>query len=117
MFAIILMKWSLIAFAEVSSLHASPEKTVVYFGSVKLDIQDRILQKYWFLEGDFPFKYLGMPITARRLTMTDCDVIVDKMLRRIVCWTSTHLSYAARMTLINSVLMSLHTYWAQTFVA
>ncbi|XP_021741304.1 uncharacterized protein LOC110707584 [Chenopodium quinoa] len=45
--------------------------------------------------------------------MVDYDSLIDKMLVRLHCWSSRNLSYAARVTLINVVLMSLHTYWAQ----
>lgn len=39
-----------------------------------------------------------------------------KMTLRIMCWSSRHLSYAARSVLINAVLMSIHVYWAQVFL-
>ena len=35
------------------------------------------------------------------------------MVARIRLWSSRHLSYAGRVILINSVLMSIHSYWAQ----
>lgn len=69
-----------------------------------------------FQKGEFLFRYLGNPVTVRRLARVDCDVIVDIMLKRLLCWTSRHLSYATRVTLVNAVLLNLHTYWAQIFV-
>lgn len=41
---------------------------------------------------------------------------MDKTLKRILCWSPRHFSYAARVTLINVVLISLHTFWAQIFL-
>lgn len=38
------------------------------------------------------------------------------MTARIRLWSSRNLSYSARSQLINSVLMSLHRYWAQVFI-
>lgn len=35
------------------------------------------------------------------------------MTRRIQVWSTRNLSYMARVTLVNSVLMSIHSYWAQ----
>ena len=112
----ILMKRTMHAFSEISGLQASQEKAAVYFGNVKEEVASRILQVTGYKRGEFPFRYLGMPITARKLTTTDCDVVVDKMLRRITCWSSRHLPYAARVTLVNVVLISLHTFWAQLFI-
>lgn len=40
---------------------------------------------------------------------------VDKITQKISFWSSRHLSCAARCVLVNSVLMSSHTYWAQVF--
>lgn len=35
---------------------------------------------------------------------------------RIRCWTSRHLSYAEKAVLVQSVLMSMHIYWASAFI-
>ncbi|XP_048503121.1 uncharacterized protein LOC125498862 [Beta vulgaris subsp. vulgaris] len=108
----------LMLFSKVTSgLEASPEKTAIYyFGNVKEEEQSRILQVTGYKKGSFPFRYLGVPITSKRLSKADCDILVDRMLKRIMSWSSRHLSYAARTTLVNAVLMSLHTYWAQNFL-
>lgn len=56
-----------------------------------------------------------MPITAKKLRALDCEVLTEKISSRIKCWGSKNLSYAAWIQLINSVLMSLYTYWATIF--
>lgn len=104
------------AFADVSDLKASPEKTAIYFGNVKEEDQLRILQLTGFKKDAFPFRYLGVSITSKRLTRADCEVIIDKIMHRIMCWSSRDLSYATRTTLVNVVLLSLHSYWAQIFL-
>ncbi|XP_048492374.1 uncharacterized protein LOC125493253 [Beta vulgaris subsp. vulgaris] len=114
--SVVLLVRTLKAFAESSGLEASPEKTAIYFGNVKEVDQNRILQITGYRKGIFPFRYLGVPITSKRLNKADCDILVDRMLKRIMCWSSRHLSYAARTTLVNAVLMSIHTYWAQNFL-
>ncbi|XP_048502962.1 uncharacterized protein LOC125498737 [Beta vulgaris subsp. vulgaris] len=79
----LLLRRALKAFADTSGLEASQHKTTIYFGSVDEEIQNRIVQLTGFQRGDFPFKYLGIPITTKKLKKNDCDLIVDKMLRRI----------------------------------
>ena len=74
-----------------------------------------MLQVIGFKMGSFPFRYLGVPITSKRLSIAYCDILVDIILRRILCWNSRNLSYARRNVLVQSVLMSIHTYWAQVF--
>uniref|UniRef100_A0A803Q619 Reverse transcriptase domain-containing protein n=1 Tax=Cannabis sativa TaxID=3483 RepID=A0A803Q619_CANSA len=39
-----------------------------------------------------------------------------KMTSGIRCWSSRNLSYMGRVTLINSVLLAILTYWAQIFI-
>ena len=114
--SVVLLVRTLKAFAVTSGLEASPEKTAIYFGNVKEEEQSRILQVTGYKKGSFPLRYLGVPITSKRLSKADCDILVDRMLKRIMSWSSRHLLYAARTTLVNVVLMSLHTYWAQNFL-
>ncbi|XP_057248199.1 uncharacterized protein LOC130590186 [Beta vulgaris subsp. vulgaris] len=104
------------AFENVSGLEASKEKTAIYFGNVQQEIQNRIMLLTGYKKGSFPFRYLGVPITSKRISRADCDILVEKIMKRIMCWSSRHLSYAGRTTLVNSVLLSLHTYWAQVFL-
>ncbi|XP_057251652.1 uncharacterized protein LOC130591764 [Beta vulgaris subsp. vulgaris] len=92
------------------------KKTAVYFGNVKEEVQQRILQVTGFQRGSFLFRYLGVPITSKRISKAYCEVLVDKISKRLVCMSFRHLSYAGRVTLINAVLMNLHTYWAQVFL-
>ncbi|XP_056688241.1 uncharacterized protein [Spinacia oleracea] len=69
-----------------------------------------------FVRSVLPFKYLGVPICSKKISAGKCDVLVDKMTARIKMWSTRNLSYTARMQLINSVLLSLHMYWAQVYI-
>lgn len=73
------------AFALISGLHASPDKTAIYFMNVKDEVQQRILQITWFKKGSFPFRYLEVPITSKRLSKPSCDILIDRIMHRIVC--------------------------------
>ena len=57
-----------------------------------------------------------MPISFKRISSKDCNILTDKMSAMIHTWSSRHLSYQGRLQLVNSVLMSIHVYWAQVFV-
>lgn len=71
----------------MSRLHASKEKTAVNFGNVKDEVAGRILQASGFKRGEFLFRYLGMPIRARKLCKVDFDVIMDKILKgSVICY-------------------------------
>ena len=69
-----------------------------------------------FAQENLPFKYLGVPISAGRISAAQCEVLIEKMTRKIRLWSSKNLSYTTRVQLLNSVLLSLHMYWAQVFL-
>ena len=55
-------------------------------------------------------KYLGVPFISTRLSHSDCQPLLDKIMTRIQSWTSRSLSYAGRLQLISSVLYSIQMY-------
>ena len=69
-----------------------------------------------FPVGSLPFKYLGIPLTSRRLSVIECEMNVEKMTSKIRHWQSRNLSYAARLQLVNIVLMGVTNYWCQIFI-
>ncbi|XP_056697648.1 uncharacterized protein [Spinacia oleracea] len=103
-------------FSVSSGLLANKQKSAIYCcGMAEYDVS-RIVNVSGFTRSHLPFKYLGVPICAKRISTAQCDALVDKMIARIKVWSSRNLSCTARMQLINSVLMSIHMYWAQVFI-
>ncbi|XP_021750414.1 uncharacterized protein LOC110716088 [Chenopodium quinoa] len=111
--SVMLMARVLKVFEQCSGLSANVDKTAIYFGSMDTELQQSIMADTHFTKGQTPFRYLGIPLNAKYLRVTDFDSLIDKMLAKITRWSSRNLSYAARVVLVNAVLMSLHTYWAQ----
>ncbi|KAL2922219.1 LINE-1 retrotransposable element ORF2 protein [Bienertia sinuspersici] len=103
-------------FSSSTRLCANKGKTEVYCSGVEENIVKEILNLTGFVRGSLPFKYLGVPISPRRLAKNHCEVLLDKMSSRIRTRSSRHLSFAARSVLVNSVLMAVHSYWAHVFL-
>ncbi|KAL0295502.1 UNVERIFIED_CONTAM: hypothetical protein Scaly_3102500 [Sesamum calycinum] len=61
-------------------------------------------------------RYLGVPLSASRLTIADCKPLIDKLETRIAGWNHLNLTFAGRVQLIRSVLNTLHSYWASVFI-
>lgn len=76
----------------------------------------RMADSTGFSTGVFPFRYLGVPICTPKLRAADCEKLVEKMVFKIRTWSTRNLSFARRVQLINSVLISVHSYWAQIFL-
>lgn len=51
-----------------------------------------------------------------RLSMVQCRPLIDKMVGRVTSCTTKFLSQAGRLQLIQSVLISIQTFWSQIFV-
>ncbi|XP_019223812.1 PREDICTED: uncharacterized protein LOC109205556 [Nicotiana attenuata] len=102
-------------FSKASGLVANQSKSCMYFGGVPAEIQQRIIQTTGFTIGEIPFKYLGVPLSAKRLSLNQCQPLLDKMLGKIKQWTTKFLSYAGRLQLIKSVLIAIQNFWSQIF--
>ncbi|XP_010678145.1 uncharacterized protein LOC104893708 [Beta vulgaris subsp. vulgaris] len=92
------------------------QKSEFYTASMDESLILRITNASGFRHSELPFKYLGVPICAKRISTAECGVLVEKMSARIKIWSNRHLSYTGRLQLVNSVLMSIHVYWAQVFI-
>ncbi|KAL2893980.1 LINE-1 retrotransposable element ORF2 protein [Bienertia sinuspersici] len=103
-------------FSSSSGLQANRSKTEFYTCGMSDEEQNQIFAESGFRKGSLPFKYLGVPICSKRINAGQCEALVDKMTARIRMWSSRNISFAGRSQLINSVLISIHQYWAQVFV-
>ena len=94
-------------FSQASGLLANTSKSAIYTAGVASHIRSTIGDLMHFPFGILPFRYLGVPLSSKRLSIADCEQLADKMTNRIKSWQAKHLSYAARLQLINSVLMGI----------
>ncbi|KAL0295119.1 UNVERIFIED_CONTAM: hypothetical protein Sangu_3204200 [Sesamum angustifolium] len=107
---------TLTEFAAMSGLKINPAKSQIILSRSVQQERQQILDYLGFQEGTLPIKYLGIPLTSSRLTMSDCRPLIDKVEARLAGWNHQNLSYAGRLQLIKSVLGTLHMYWASAFI-
>ncbi|XP_059295648.1 uncharacterized protein LOC132048983 [Lycium ferocissimum] len=103
-------------FSSSSSLIANQGKSCIYFGGVTPEDQQEITQALGFTTGTLPFRYLGVPLSSKRLSIGQCQPLLDKMVGKITIWTTKFLSYAGRLQLIKSVLLAIQNFWSQIFI-
>lgn len=65
--------------------------------------------------GQLPMKYLGFPISHRRLGAGVFDSITGKMRSRLQPWKGKNLTSVGRLTLTNTSLSSMHIYMMSMF--
>ena len=110
------IKSALNDFHDCAGLKANMLKSQMVVGGCNPQLQDECLNITGFAEATFPLKYLGVPITASRLTKVECHNLIEKILNKVRIWTTRHLSFAGRAMLINSVVFGMINYWASIFV-
>lgn len=113
--SVLLLTSEFASFSEASGLHANPEKSCIYFSGVTDDVQSLILKETGMTKGDPPFRYLGVPLSSRKLNYSQCRPLVEKITARIHHWSVKSLSYAGRFQLLQSVIGGMMHFWAQLF--
>ncbi|XP_058746209.1 uncharacterized protein LOC131619086 [Vicia villosa] len=102
-------------FSASTCLIINPQKCKAYYGGkderTKLDLQ--MLTK--FDESILPFRYLGVPLSSKRLTIAHYLPLIDWILSKVKHWTSKLLSYAGRFQLVRSVSFAIAQFWMQCF--
>ncbi|KAL4557252.1 hypothetical protein LXL04_035425 [Taraxacum kok-saghyz] len=91
-------------------------KSSIFFSNVSIPLRNQICAILPFVVGTLPVRYLGVPLVESRILIRDCKVLVDKVKARVLDWKNKYLSYAGRLQLINSVLMSMQVYWCSVFL-
>jgi len=95
----------------LSSLKANPSKSSIFLAGVSLEDKQDILALLQTSERTLPVRYLGVPLITKRLTASDCENLVAWITTRIESWLVRNLSFAGRLQLLSSVLLSLQVYW------
>lgn len=60
--------------------------------------------------GEWPLKYLGVPVACSKLHVVDWLPVAEKLMKRLEGWKGSVLSFGGRLVLINSCLSSIPTY-------
>lgn len=69
-------------FSDTTGLKANIGKSALYTCGMEASESIRILDASGFTHHTLLFKYLGVPICARRVTASQCEALVDKMTSR-----------------------------------
>lgn len=107
-----ILKAKLDQFSMVSGLTINPLKRNIFLAGISDELRSSIMHEIGFLEGALPVKYLGVPLSAGRISYDQCQELLAKISARVKAWGAYKLSYAGRLELVKSVLFSMHSYWS-----
>lgn len=70
---------------------------------------------FGFQEGEYPFRYLGVPLTTKKLSINHYLPLIEFYFARIHHWSAKLLSYAGRLQLVKSICHAMAQFWMQCF--
>ncbi|XP_021769701.1 uncharacterized protein LOC110733940 [Chenopodium quinoa] len=108
-----LLMMTFMNFSQALGLEAKLDKNNIYFAGIFEVVREDILGVINVPIGELPFRYLGVPLSSKKLSYSQCKPVVENA--RAKSWTSKFLSYAGGMQLIKSILFGMQTFWCQIF--
>lgn len=109
------MKLLLCAFEKLSGLKINFHKSEIFcFGEAK-EMEQQYSQLFGCHSGNYPFRYLGIPMHYRKLSNADWRIIEEKFEKKLSSWKGKHMSVGGCLVLINSVLTSLTMFMLSFF--
>ena len=100
----------LINFGETTGLRTNIRKTSVTPIACDGINLDNILANLLVARAAFPIKYLGLPLTVRRLRKIDFQPLIEKAAGKLSTWQGRNLTQAGRVYLTKMVLSSQPVY-------
>ncbi|KAI5447067.1 hypothetical protein KIW84_014786 [Lathyrus oleraceus] len=100
-------------FSKFIDLSVNPAKFKVYFTNVDLQTKQEIQDMTKFTEGPLPFRYLGVSLTSKKLSIINVSLLLIKLLLGLDTGSAKLLRFAGKSQLIKSVLFDVINFWMQ----
>ncbi|XP_059310556.1 uncharacterized protein LOC132061893 [Lycium ferocissimum] len=95
-------------YEKISGQLINKRKSLFYmFNKVSNELSQQVEAVTGFVRGQFPFTYLGWPITHARKRKVDYTELLKKVKDKLQTWKGKLLSYNGKAVLITSVLQSI----------
>ncbi|XP_074315307.1 uncharacterized protein LOC141651498 [Silene latifolia] len=111
--SIMVLLRSFATFSASSGLQMNSQKSNIYFNGVQRAVKDQIIHMSGCSERQLPFKYLGVPIVASKLGKADCQILIEKIFKRIRSFGAKKISYADRLIMVQNYIRAPLVNWEQ----
>lgn len=99
-----------------SGLAVSIQKSS-FFSSGLTDEDSNLIQFTTGLpQGSLPVRYLGVPLCSKKLSLQNCEPLLQQIKRKFSSWTVRSLSFAGRLQLIKTVIAGITNFWCASFI-
>ena len=103
-------------FKQISGLAVNREKTELMIDGGSHSLCLEMAESLEIKQGSLPVRYLGVPLSAKKMRKSDFKPLLDKIEVRFNSWTVKHLSFAGRFQLIQAVIYSTISFWTSIFI-
>lgn len=104
------LKALLHTFTQDTGLKINYHKSIIYPLNIPEEKVNNLALLLGYKVGTMPFTYLGLPMGTTRPRVVDMAPLVDRVERRLTA-SAAFLPYGSRLTMINSVLYAIPTYY------
>ena len=103
-------------FEKRSGLAVSMQKTSFFASGLSLEETETIQASTGMSLGSLPFRYLGVPLNSKKLSLTNCEPLLHQIKTRFSTWSVKTLSFSGRLLLIKTVISGITTFWCSAFI-
>jgi hypothetical protein len=104
------LKLIIYCFEWLSGLKINFHKSEVYVFVYQQQDKEIMANMLNYVLGEFPVKYLGIPVSDHHLGMGALSPILQKMIKRLDSWKGKHITFGGRQIITNSCLSSIPLY-------
>lgn len=103
-------------FKQLSCLSINKDKTELMIDGGSHSVCQEMAEAMGIKQGALPIRYLGVPLSSKRMKISDFKPLLDKIEARFNSWTVKHLSFAGRFQLIQAVIYATISFWCSIFI-
>lgn len=103
-------------FQEISGLAISPQKSCLFSAGLTSAETSDLVASSGIPQGFLPMSYLGLPLNTKKLSLINCDPLLQKIKSKLSSWTTKYLSFAGRLQLLSSVISGIINFWCAAFI-
>ena len=99
-----------------SGLAVILQKSSFFASGMSASETDQIQVSTGMPMGSLPVRYLGVPLCTKKISLLNCEVLLQQIKRKLSSWSARSLSFSGRLLLIKTVITGITTFWCSTFI-
>lgn len=103
-------------FQTISGLAISPAKSCFFPSGLSTADISAIETASGIPRGHLPIQYLGLPLSTKKLSLVDCEPLLQRIESKIGSWTAKYLFFAGRLQLLDTVISGITNFWIGAFI-